>query len=574
MKTRMEAENDRALVHGRLLVSGLADSSVVVWDTFQLQRAPTGSGSGDEAFQTIWSRGTNDAMFRLLARTNGLGALDPSIAEHAWLSQALARWRWSTPSFRGGVLGGVLVESQDPGSTTQPLEPTRPIGTKAANAQGGIELSWHGTSELAPFAEGYLLQDLAPSQLRWSKAAFSAGASTSLAGDGSDSLHLDIGWDTLRLQSSRFAANLGEGNASAQALWSLRAGRQAWTLEGSLTRSVHNDAACRSPGSERSSRSAAAMFSSPLPAGASHGHRLELDFQTRRWWTSPLAGSPDLWAGEDKKNDDETRFLRLSDSLLWISADSAWTFSVILQQSLSEVRHPENESPSASDRPDEDLSVRMLTFLARSRAFAPSDRPVASWTTLFQQDVFPRSTQSIRTFDRSENRLAADVALPVHDIFRPLLGGWAREQRNNWKFDSSRASGLLDIGWTCGMEFGPSQEPWLSLRFANWTIKTGSLIAEAFAPDRIQDDWSLTLGGTFPVTSAANVSPWGLWQLERTRSWDGTAWTGSDRSTTSRVGSDASYRGESADFSLGAGHQWSDPGIDSWIARVEGKWTF
>lgn len=574
LKAGLETENDRALGQGSILVRGWADSSLSAWDTIQLQSDPSGIGSGDEAFQAIWSRGPSDAMFRLLARTNGLGALDPSVAEHAWLSQTLGRWRWSARSWRGGFLGGALVESQDPGSNTKPLEPDRSIGTTAANAQGGIELSWHGTSELAPFAEGFLIQDLLPSPLRWSKAAVSAGASTSLGGDGGDSLRLNIGWDTLRLQSSRFAANLGEGNASAQADWNLRAGRQSWTLEGALTRSVHNDATTRSPGLERTSRSAAASLSSPLPAGASHGHRLELDFQTRRWWTSSLAGTPDIWVGEDRKNDDETRILKMSDSLHWTSSDSAWTTSAVVQQSLSQVRHPENETPSASDRPDEDLSVRMFTCLVRSRSFAPSDRPLASWTTLFQQDVFPRSTQSVRTFDRSENRLAADVALPLFDIFRPLLGGWAREQRNEWRFDSSRASGLLDVGWTSGMEFGPYQEPWFSLRFANWTTKTGSLLADKFAPDRIQDDWSLALGGSIPIHSESRILPWGRWQLERTRSWDGLSWTGSDRSTTSRLGSDASYQGESVECSIGAGHQWSDPGIDSWIARLEAKWTF
>lgn len=574
LSSRMETENDRIQAGAKAMFQNFGDSSLVVWDTFLVRRDPTTDASGEKTIQALWSNGSFDASGKFLGRTGGLGATTPSIAEHAWLVQGLGRWRWSLDSVKGGLLGGILSEAQDPGSITQPLEPGERAGSGGTNAQAGLELAWHGGSELSPYLEGFVLQDLVPSQLRWSRAAFNAGASASIAGDGSDSLHLRIGWDTLRLRSSRISANLGEGNASGGADWTLRIGRQTWLLEGDWERSIHNDATCRSPGLERQSSLGAASVSSPIRHGISHGHRLELSFESRAWWTSPLAGTPDLWAGEDRKNDDETRLLRLSDSLMWSTPDTSWTISVVIQQSLSEVRHPENETPSASDRPDEDLSVRMLTFMARSRRFAPADRPLASWTTVFQEDVFPRSSQSIRTSSRRENRLAGDVAVPVHDIFRPLAGLWAREQRNTWRFDSTRAGGLLDLGWSVGLESGPQESPWATVRFSSWTIKTGALLADAFAPDRIQDDWSLSLAGDAPVTQEISVAPWGRWQLERSRSWDGTGWTAVDRSTTSRLGADATWTSETLVFSLGAGHQWNDPGIDSWIARGEAKWIF
>ncbi|MBK8802935.1 MAG: hypothetical protein IPN71_12955 [Fibrobacteres bacterium] len=574
ISVQMASENDRTRGGAKAVFRDFGDSTLVIWDTVLLRRDPSTDASGEKTLQAIWTKGDFDASGRLLAHTRGLGATDPSISEHAWLAQGLARWRWSAASLEGGLLSGILAEAQDPGSVTQPLEPGEKAGSGGTNAQGGLELAWQGTSELSPFAQVYLLQDLVPSRLRWSRAAISAGAAASVAGDGSDSLRVRVGWDTLRLRSSRLSANLTEGNASGSADWTVRLGRQSWLLEGGWERAIHNDATCRSPGLERQSSLGAVGMSSPIARGLSHGHRLELELESRSWWTSPLAGTPDLWAGEDRKNDDETRTLRLADSLQWISPDTSWSIFVVAQQSLAEVRHLNNESPLSSDRPDEDLSVRMLTFTVRSSSFAPSDRPLASWTTLLQEDVFPRASQSVRTSSRRENRLSGDASLPLHDIFRPLLGAWGREQRNTWRFDSDRASGLLDLGWSVGLETGPHDEPWTVVRFSSGTVKTGALLSESFAPDRIQDDWSVALSGSIPLNEEISLGPWGRWHLERSRSWDGTAWMDPDRSTTSRLGIDASWQSASLAASIGAGHQWNDPGDDSWVARGEAQWTF
>ncbi|HOX50560.1 MAG TPA: hypothetical protein PKY05_03670 [Fibrobacteria bacterium] len=574
ISTRSETENDRITLGAKAMFRDFGDSTLVVWDTVQLRQDPTTDASGEQTLHALWSSGRIDASGKFLGRAGGLGAASPAAGENAWLIQGLGRWRWERPQLDASLIGGLLAESQDPGSLTQPLEPGETAGSGGTNVQGGLEASWHGTSDLAPFAEGFWIQDLLPSRLRWSRAGLATGAKTSVSGDGSDTLRLHLGWDTLRLRSSRLSANLGEGNAKAQADWSLRAGRHSWLLEGALERSIRNDATCRSPGLERRSSLGAVSLWSPLGRGASHAHRLELDLETRSWWTSPLAGSPDLWAGEDRKNDDETRTLRLSDTLAWVSPDTSWTISGILQQSLAEVRHPQNESPLSTDRPDEDLSVRMFTLSVRSARFAPSDRPLAGWTTIFQEDVFPRASQSIRTSRRRENRLWGDVALPIHEVIRPLAGAWAREQRNTWRFDSSRAAGLLDAGWSVGLEAGPQASPWVAVRFSDGTTKTGAILPEGFAPDRVQEDWIVSLTGEIPVWESLVAHPWGRWQLERTRSWDGSAWMAPDRSTSSRAGSDAEWNSESLSISLGAGHQWNQPGMDSWIAHGEARWIF
>lgn len=559
-------------------------------DTVVSRSNEAGTWSGDALLSRSWSRDSLDLAWRMWSRTGGLLASDPAEADHAWLQEALARWR--LPEWRGArlaVAGGGLVERQDPGSLTLPLDPGGVPGRSDAAALWGAELDWTRSGEVGSGVDGALLEDQGSGALRLSRRSLSAWATTSLSGDGRDSLRVWAGWDSLRLRSLQLGSDRTERDRSAGAGWNLRAGRQTWDAEGSWTAGGKRDATGRSQGQDLTGWYLDLDLQGPLGGGWTHRQHLSRTWERRTWSTlltgDPVADSAQAW--QDLRDGSLARILQLSDTLRWTTdAAGGWTAWAGLVQSLRQVRHPDNDTPTALDRPDEDLSRRILTLSLSSPSWSPADRPLVSWTGTSQDDVFPRAVQSISTNHRAENRFSLDLDPSLVDLgrwtdsdsglLRPAGGIWGREQRNRWRFDTSRTEGLLEEGWWLGGEAGPKSRPWLLARWKRWTTWTGQLPGADFAPDRIQIDWMLDVSGTIPVPGidSLDLLPWFRDQVERIQAWDGTGWAPLIRSANGQAGMDLSWRRDALLFRTGAGREWSSPGYSGWRGslRAEVAW--
>src|ERR1035437_6572183 len=430
-------------------------------DTALLRQNEDGIWAGDAFWAASLTRGSVDVVWRWWTRTNGLGAPDASLADHAWLQEALARWRAPLPwGLRAGLLGGGLVEHQDPGTVTLGLDPGQIPGKGAATGLWGTEAGWAGGTSIPSSVEAMGLEDQGNALLPISRRSVGATFAASLSGDGSDSLHLYGGWDSLRLRSERFLTDRTEGVRQAGGLWSLPAGGQIWTFDGLWISSDRRDLTGRSQGQDLTGTYGDVDLSGNLGAGWSHHHRLSRSMEDRTWFSEDS-----MLASQDRKDRDRTEILMLSDTLRWTTDRAGgWTALAGLVQSLRQVRHPWNPTPSSTDRPDEDLSRRTLTGSVFSSEWGWGEHPLVTWNTLLQEDVFPRGVQSIQTSRRLENRFSADLDPSPLDVarlagqdsschwLRPIGGVWGREQRNLWRFDSSRTEGLLEEGWSVGLE--------------------------------------------------------------------------------------------------------------------------
>jgi hypothetical protein len=228
----------------------------------------------------------------------------------------------------------------------------------------------------------------------------------------------------------------------------------------------------------------------------------------------------------------------------------------------------------------------MVTVSVFSPPLAWGGHPLLTWSALVQQDVFPRSVQSIETTRRVENKVSADLDPSLLDVarlagrdssihwIRPIGGIWGREQRNRWRFDTSRTEGLLEEGWSAGLEMGPKSRPWITARWLRWRVWTGTLPGEDFAPDQIQDDWAPELTGAIPLVDGLVVGPWARMQVERIQAWNGTGWELEIRSRNIRVGMDLSWAWKRGNLRLSAGREWNDPGWEGWTGECSAQATW
>lgn len=565
----------------------LGGGSWKVLDTVLSRSTEQGIWAGEGHLATVWSRDSLDLLWRLWGRTGGLGAPDPSIAEHAWLQMGLARWKlpeWM--GIRSAVAGGGIAERQDPGSASFGLDPgagSTPTPGSTGAALWGAEVGWASPWSLPAELQGHVLEDQGEGALRLSRRSVTASAAMSVSGEGADTLRAWAGWDSLRLRSMHLLVDRSEGSRGVGLSWTLFAGRQVWVADGSWSGSGKRDETGRSQGQDLAGWYGDIEVQGALGRGWSHHQRLSWSREDRSFRTLP-AGEPvedSLQAIQDGKEGDVVRLLQLSDTLRWSTEEGGgWAVWVGAVQALRQVRHPGNPSPSAFDRPDEDLSRRSLTFSVTNRDWGCPDRPLASWTGLVQDDVFPRASQSINTNHRVENRMSVDVDPSFLDLarwsgadsgrLRPTGGIWGREQRNRWRFDSARTEGLLEEGWWAGLEAGPKSKPWILAKWRRWRTWTGSLSGEDFAPDRIQDDWSAELSGTIPLPmdDSLSLSPWARNQVERIGAWDGSDWVQLIRSRSSRIGMDLSWAWGSGRLRIGGGWEWSEPGWEGWVGNL------
>ncbi len=223
-----------------------------------------------------------------------------------------------------------------------------------------------------------------------------------------------------------------------------------------------------------------------------------------------------------------------------------------------------------ADRPDEDLSKRQWVVGIRSDFLAWGGRHLLSWTGLSQEDVFLRAVRSGESGERIENKLGLNLSLPVFELARPQLRGWARELRDSWRFLPDQREGLLEYGMQGGGEIGPADAPWFVAHWTRWRTKTGSMVGEDFAPDRIQDVWQPEARGFLRGGLAWVVEPWGRYQIERDDSWNGTGWTGS-RYSSARAGADLSWSGGGIELRASLARVWFDPGADDWVGSFSAR---
>ena len=586
VSTDRETGRDRMRI--RLLDrDSMGGGSWTTLDTGLARSNEQGTWSGDLLLSNSWNRDSLDLLWRMWTRFGGLGAPDPSVSDHAWLQQAIARWRlpqW-TP-IRFSIAGGAAMERQDPGSLSLPLFPGSPPGRFASAALWGGEMAWaREGGDLPADFEASMLEDQGSGRLRLSRKSLQGTVAASLSGDGTDSLRLSASWDSLRLRSLELGSDRSESQRSAGATWDLRAGRQLWTVDGNWSSSSRRDQTGRSQGQDLSGWSLSLDVQGPLGGGWSHRQRLSRSFDDRSWFT-PRTGDAQLdsaAAEQDLRDGDRVRTLQLSDTLRFATDRAGgWSVWAGAVQSLRQGRHPWNASPSELDRPNEDLSRRILTLSTSSPAWSPADRPLASWTGLVQQDVFPLAVQSIATNRRGETRFSVDLDPSIADLgnwfgsdsglLRPVGGFWGREQRNRWRFDTSRTEGLLEEGWWAGCEGGPKSSPRLVARWKRWTTWTGSLQGETFAPDRIQEDWAVDLQASIPLRDTLlQALPWFRHQVERIRAWDGSGWTGVVRALSGRAGMDLSWIRPQGRLRVGAGREWSLPGWNGWLGSLQAE---
>jgi len=561
-------------------LDSLAGGSWKGVDTTSFRGDEHGIWAGNGLASGAWTRDSLDLLWRWWAHTSGLISPDPSVADHAWLQEALSRWRFSLPwGLRAGALAGALMERQDTGTATLGLDPGQPPGEGDAAALWGGEASWAGGKTIPTTLDGLVLEDQGDGQLRLSRRSAGATFLTSLAGDGSDSLRAFAGWDSLRLRSQTFLTDRSEGSRQVGASWTLPVRREVWTFDGSWVSSDRRDLTGRDQGQDLTGAYGDIDFAGLLGWGWSQHQRLSRSLEDRSWTTQPtgIQATDSAQAAQDQRDGDRTGLLQLSDTLRWTTERAGgWTALAGLIQSLRQVRHPDNPDPVSTDRPDEDLSRRTLTVSVFGRDWGWGEHPLATWNTLLQEDVFPRATQSIQTTRRLENRFSIDLDPSLLDAarlagrdssshwLRPLGGLWGREQRNRWRFDTSRTEGLLEEGWSAGLEAGPASRPWATLRWVRWRVWTGTLPGQDFAPDQIQDSWAPELSSTIPLVDSIVLRPWAKSQVEHIRIWNDSGWVPEVRSLNSSVGMDLSWAWSTGRVRANAGWEWNEPGWGGW----------
>jgi hypothetical protein len=191
-----------------------------------------------------------------------------------------------------------------------------------------------------------------------------------------------------------------------------------------------------------------------------------------------------------------------------------------------------------------------------------------------QEDVYLRAVQSTQTWKRNENRLGLNLSLPLSDWARPDLALWAREQRNLWRFLPDRREGLLEYGMTTGGEVGPADTPWASLQWTRWQVKTGATVGEAFAPDRIQDEWLPEARGFVRPMKGLGFEPWVKLMWERVTVWDGSEWMLDNRTISQRVGVDVRWQAPHGGLFGSVARVWNHLEKDAWIGSIEAGYAW
>lgn len=545
---------------------------------FRLSGEP-GAWSGESFLDAGWRRPPDSgfgfgASWKLWNRADGLGAPHASLAENAWRQLAVVRGTVGDSSWAAAASLGALAEQADPGAASQGIRyGEAPSSSLHAAGFWSLEGSWSGF-ESAPARVDASWSDLAGgSVLRQARVLFDGSIEASLAGEGRDTARLEAWFDSTRNRSVHFLSDRADARRGARVAWVFPAGRQRLRVAAGWQRVVADDFADRVPDLERTESNWEIEFGGALPNGWTHRNVFYRRDEERAWRSSrtgdPLVDA--LNAARDARDRDETGEFGLSDTLSWRTG--RWggvQVDLGLAQSLRSVRHPANAEPSTADRPDEDLSKRQWIVGLRSDFLAWGGRHFLSWTGLSQEDVFLRAVRSGESGERIENKLGLNLSLPVVDLARPQLRAWARELRDSWRFSPDRRVGLLEYGAQGGGEIGPADAPWLVAHWTRWRTRTGSLVGEDFAPDRIQDVWQPEARGFLGWGAAWTFEPWGRYQIERERSWSGIDWTES-RYSIARAGTDLSWSGDRTAVRVSVARVWSDPGVDDWVGSFSAR---
>ncbi|MEK7392252.1 MAG: hypothetical protein AAB214_06775 [Fibrobacterota bacterium] len=578
-----DRQQGRTLFRHRLTVVRATEAwSLRVLDTALFRYAGTPSVlSGETFLQTGWLQRADSgwsASWRLWNRADGLDAPVASLGENAWRQSGWLRGSMGDSDWASSLAVGGLVERTDPGSASQGIRMDEPPqrGVRGAGAWAW-EGTWAGLSETPARIAAHWSDLFGASDLRQAHIGLEGTVQASLTGNDRDTIRLEVSADSARVRSDYFLFDRADAQRGARASWFLPAGKQKWNAAGGVWKGVSRDFSGRNSSLTKNGIDLSVGVEGPLAWGLKHSQvfgRIEED----RIWKSALSGDllvDEMSAAQDRRDRDRITELTLSDTLAWRT--DRWKGLGIafgLSQNLRSIRHPSNTSPVPADRPDEDIARKQFSVLFKSDAVLWGDRPTLSWSTMTQEDVYLRAVHSFNSWSRDENRLALNKAVPLAEFARPSLAGWAREQRDSWRYQLGKLKGRLEYGATLGGEIGPVDAPWASLQWTRWQVKSGAVAGGSFAPDQIQDVWNPYVRGHVRFAEGWRCEPWSNLYLERVESWSGKGWNMGMRSRALRSGADLVSEGAQGGFALSAGHVWSDPGEDSWIGSLSARYAW
>ncbi|MEN9307621.1 MAG: hypothetical protein RL173_1553 [Fibrobacterota bacterium] len=578
-----DRQQGRTLLRHRLALVRATDAwSLRVLDTSLFRYAGTPSVlSGETFLQTGWLQRPDSgwsASWRLWNRADGLNAPVASLGENAWRQTGVLRGSLGDSAWATSFALGGLAERSDPGSASQGIRSDEP---PARGVRGAGVWAWEGTwvgfSETPTRVAAHWNDLLGGSELRQANIGFEGAVQASLTGNDRDTIRLEVSADSTRVRSDYFLFDRADAQRGARASWFLPAGKQSWNATGGVWKGVSRDFSGRNSGLTKNGIDVSVGVEGPLAWGLRHSQifgRIEED----RVWKSAPSGNllvDEMSAAQDRRDRDRITELTLSDTLAWRTGN--WRglgVALGLSQSLRSIRHPSNSSPVPADRPDEDIARKQLSVLFKSDAVLWGDRPTFSWTTMTQEDVYLRAVHSFNSWSRDENRLALNLAVPIAEVARPNLAGWAREQRDSWRFQPGKRKGRLEFGATLGGEIGPVDAPWASVQWTRWQVKSGAVVGGSFAPDQIQDVWNPEVRGFVRCNESLRFEPWSNLYLERVESWTGKNWSMGMRSRVLRSGADMVSESRQGGLALSVGHVWSNPGEDAWIGSLSARYAW
>lgn len=537
---------------------------------------------GGEAYlHAGWSQDGDSpwgAAWRMWNRTDGLGARDASLSENAWRQTLMLRRIVGDSTFTGAFSIGALLEHADPGRTSLAIR-SGDDASKGVFAAGAwsVEASWSGLRETPAQIECSWSDLSGSSVLRQARTSLGGSLVASLLGDGKDSVYLEASHDSVRNRSVHLISDRADVARRVGAGWTIPVGKQKWTAAGGWTGTVFRDFSDRNPELAKGAYDWRLGVAGALPWGLAHSQVFVRNDEGRVWKTAATGDrlADELSAAQDRRDRDQTGDMTLSDTLAWRTERFGGVGVALgLVQSLRSIRHPSNESPAPADRPDEDVSRKQFSVGIKSDIFLWGDKPTLNWATIEQEDVYLRAVHSFQTWSRDENRLAANLSFPVGTLVRPDLALWAREQRDAWRFQPEKRKGRLEYGATVGGEIGPVDKPWVSIQWTRWTVKSGSVVGESFAPDQIQDVWNPECRGFIRWSDGWRVEPWSSMYLERVDSWGGEGWSLVGRSRTVRAGGDLSKESDQGIFTVTCAQVWNHPGENGWIGSFSARYAW
>jgi hypothetical protein len=571
-------EMGRTLLRHRLDwfdASDLGEFRVLDTSLFRYAGDP-GVWAGESFLHVGWAHRADSGWglsWKLWNRTNGLGAPEASVAENAWRQWGMVRRVVGDSSLAGALSLGALLERVDPGSNSPGIAvyQASPEGLFGAGSWS-VEGQWAGLEETPARVSGEWSDLFEGTSLRQTKTSLLGSIQASLSGEGTDTARLDLAHDSVRQRSAYLLADRTQAQRNASISWVLPIGSQNLSVAGAWNRDRFEDHSGRNPGLVKTTAGLDAAIRGGLGGGWRHAHSFQWTDEERIWKT-PNTGTlleAELQMAQDRKDRDDIAQRGLLDTIGW-STDRWGGVGIAfgVAQSLRTIRHPLNETPSSADRPDEDVSKRQFGVDLRWDRFSWNGRSLFSWSTQWQEDVYLRAVHSAQTWKRSENRLGLNFALPVVAWARPDLALWAREQRNVWRFLSDRREGLLEYGITTGGELGPAEAPWATLQWTRWQVKTGATVGEAFAPDRVQDEWLPEARGFVRWKSGWCLEPWVKLMWERVSVWDGSDWILDNRTVSRRAGADLRWEAPHGRVSASVARVWNHLEKDAWVGSIE-----